>query len=414
MVVRLLTAAAFVMTLLRERSLIASASVKSLTGATTVGSSSITGTTIKQPTVEERCAVNLWGLPRAFESLVLPSLIQNVILPNAAHNCDYFVHYYQLETEAPGRSGSGGAIHPEQVLQLEQHVLKHAVRARTPIIKFAVTNEADFWEQYQDLLDKIQHTKDADGKLPLYFPWRAKTYKNPDTVINVIKMWHTIQSAWNLMKQHEASQENVKYTQVAMIRSDVVYMTPVDLYEYGSDKIVVPAFGRYPVSDRLLVGPAAAVEIWATQRFLRLDKHVQYMYEHNRGLGLHSELFVWYSLFPTMQQVLLSSDNTVSNQKNVVSSGNTNQTTLPQRPNGQEDWMVQHPTLCFFRARADETVWVSDCDGKPGNRTGPHPAFAKICWLHTTMICNKLSNTCCLGRAMDPSSSASAQPSSRR
>ena len=26
-----------------------------------------------------RCAINLWGLPRAFESLVLPSLIKNVI-----------------------------------------------------------------------------------------------------------------------------------------------------------------------------------------------------------------------------------------------------------------------------------------------------------------------------------------------
>ena len=35
--------------------------------------------TYHHPMLEERCAINLYGLPRAFKSLVLPSLIKNVI-----------------------------------------------------------------------------------------------------------------------------------------------------------------------------------------------------------------------------------------------------------------------------------------------------------------------------------------------
>jgi len=42
----------------------------------------------------QKCAICLWGLPRAFKSIVLPSLEQNVIRPNAKSNCDYFVHFY--------------------------------------------------------------------------------------------------------------------------------------------------------------------------------------------------------------------------------------------------------------------------------------------------------------------------------
>ena len=27
--------------------------------------------------------------------------------------------------------------------------------------------------------------------------------------------------------------------------------------------------------------------------------------------------------------------------------------------------VVDHETMCFFRARSDETVWINDCDGPP-------------------------------------------------
>lgn len=291
-----------------------------------------------QSTTTKACAINLFGLPRAFESLVLPSLVKNVILPNAPYYCDYFVHYYNMQQEEAGRSGGGGLIHPQEVLLLERAVQQATWlvnRDAKVTVRFAVTEEADFWLKYQPLLDRIHHTMDDQTGKPLYFPWKAKTYKNPVTVDNIIKMWHSIQEAWTTMSQHET-----QYIRVAMLRSDVVYMTPIDVYEYP-DKVVVPAFGRHPVSDRIVIGPAVAVEVWATQRFPALERHVQYIKTHDPGWGLHSERFMNYTIFPAMAKAL-----------------------------GRErrEAIVEHPTLCFFRARADESVWVSDCDDSRDSR----------------------------------------------
>ena len=372
--IRLISALAILFALMRQHHLVSFVTIAASTLTTSAATVPSTNAT---PAQEDRCAINLWGLPRAFESLVLPSLIRNVILPNAKYNCDYFVHYYQLNQEASGRSGQGGAIHPEQVLLLKEQVLKaQPPNQRAPVVEFAVTPEADFWTQYQPLLDKIQHTKDPQGQHPLYFPWRARTYKNPATTNNVIKMWHSIQSVWQLMMQQSQNNNNdsnynnnnntIQYTQVAMIRSDVLYMSTLDLYEYGTSRVVIPAFGRHPVSDRVIVGPAQAVEIWATARFDKLDAHVQYMYEHHRGWGLHSERFVKFALLPAIEEALVSMRPVSNNSSSTVANNNNNNNNNVD----DDEWIVEHPTLCFFRARADESVWVSDCEGpaKPSIR----------------------------------------------
>ena len=57
-----------------------------------------------------------------------------------------------------------------------------------------------------------------------------RAHQFPITVDNIVKMWHSIEQAWNLMESH-ARQENIQYTRVAMLRSDVVYMTPIDIWE---------------------------------------------------------------------------------------------------------------------------------------------------------------------------------------
>jgi len=309
-----------------------------------------------------RCAILLWGLPRAFQSIVLPSLIENVLEPNAQYNCDYFVHYFALTEEASGRSGRGGKLNPHEIRQfLEPAVQRVAASyqqfhrrrkqqlqlqsSRSPLpphVGFRVDSEESFWKQYNDLLDRIHNTRDSRGRY-LYFPWKAKTYQYPHTTDNIIKMWHTIQSAWQLMTDY-ATEHNINYTRVAMLRSDVMYVTPIHIWErQGSSQqpldvhnqyAVVPGFGRYPVSDRMIYGPAAAVKIWATQRFDLLEQHVLYILNNDPGWGLHSERFVNYTLFPTMRTL----------------TGVT---------------IVEHNTLCFFRARSDETVWIQDCTGNP-------------------------------------------------
>ena len=322
-----------------------------------------TSITIQEPrqrSLNDRCAINFFGLPRAFESLVLPSIVKNIIAVNP--DCDYYVHYYHMTKEGEGRSGAGGMIDPTAVLLLRNAVHQEARRhngddaIELPIVEFVFDQEEDFWKKYSDLIERIRTTK-VNGKY-LYFPWKELSYKHPETTDNIVKMWHTIQSSYELMESVAAS-KGIEYTMVGMFRLDVVYVTPIDIHDAPnpdpSDLNWVPPatitnFGNFPVSDRMIYGPRAAVQAWATQRFTQLESHVQYMLQHEPGYGMHSERFVYNTLFPLIQNI----------------------TTI--RP---------HPTICFFRARADETVWVSDCsndnpsiaapsiihDLLPGNRT---------------------------------------------
>jgi len=282
-------------------------------------SSVLTSDLLFQSSPQAPCAILLYGLPRAFQSLVLPSLIQNVIVPNQEHRCDYFVHYHLLDHEETGRSGAGGALNVQEI-----HLLKHEVEKRGSRIQFSHTLDADFWEQYQPLLDKINDTQDGNGK-PLYFPWKARTYHKPATTNNIIKMWHSIQKAWNM------ATTPFSYQRLALLRSDVLYVTPLHVMD-DMDRVVVPGFARYPVSDRMAIGPPAGIQVWAAERFARMDQHVQNVLADDPGWGLHSERFVENTLFPAIRQVLES-----------------------------EDAVLEHPTVCFLRVRADESVWISDC-----------------------------------------------------
>ena len=293
---------------------------------------------------KNRCAINFFGLPRAFESLVLPSIAKNIIAVNPG--CDYYVHYYQIKKEIEGRSGVGGKIDPIAVLLLRDAVHKEAMNSKEyplPIVEFVHDDDDQFWKKYRNLIQRIRTTK-IDDKY-LYFPWKETTYKYPETTDNIVKMWHSIQSSYELMERVAAS-KNIEYDIVAMFRLDVVYVTPIHIHDAvtipssNHNALVPPAtitnFGNFPVSDRMIYGPREAVKAWATQRFARLDSHVDFMWKYYPGWGMHPERFVFHALLPLIQNI----------------------TTIRQ-----------HPTICFFRARADESVWVSDCSNK-------HPSIA--------------------------------------
>ena len=57
------------------------------------------------------------------------------------------------------------------------------------------------------------------------------------TVDNIVKMWHSIEQAWYLMEAH-ATREHIQYQRVAMLRSDVVYMTPINIWETGDPGVM--------------------------------------------------------------------------------------------------------------------------------------------------------------------------------
>lgn len=263
------------------------------------------------------CALLFFGLPRAFASLTLPSLRVNVLPYNT--DCHVYVHFYQQEREAAGRAGQGGSIDPDEIYQLKEYVQKIHFRGET---------EEQFWEQRRDILHKIRNTKDNNGNL-LYMPWKEKSFRK-DSAINIIKMWHSIESVWNLATEH-AQKEGIHYDTIAVMRSDVVYVNPLRLDEYASSSnVVVPGFAKFPVNDRLIYGASEGVRIWASQRFSRMDEHVL---ASEDGYGIHDERFLNRTIFPAIEQTL-KNDNAI----------------------------FDHPELCFLRARVDETIWINDCD----------------------------------------------------
>lgn len=128
-------------------------------------------------------------------------------------------------------------------------------------------------------------------------------------------------------------------------------MTPIDLYKVHlgkkSHKIkafnsgtIFPAFGRFPVNDRSIIGPREAVKVWATHRFPLLEEHVHKFADERPGWGMHSEKFVGWTLIPLIRQA----------------GGRT----------------VDDDEMCFIRARADESVWLSDCSGADRSQADPH------------------------------------------
>jgi len=141
-----------------------------------------------------RCAINLFGLPRSFESMVLPSLTRNVFVRNARHGCDYFVHYYHREDEPGGRAGSGGHLNPDEVLLMKGRIKAAALRAkftlnREPMVFFVKDTEEDFWRKRGTQVEKYRTTKDAKGHY-LYYPWKAGTYHYPESLDNIVNQWY--------------------------------------------------------------------------------------------------------------------------------------------------------------------------------------------------------------------------------
>ncbi|KAI2495534.1 hypothetical protein MHU86_18979 [Fragilaria crotonensis] len=143
-------------------------------------------------------------------------------------------------------------------------------------------------------------------------------------------MWYSISAAWDHMAKH-ASSHSIKYERVAMMRADVVYLTPIDIFRTApegafdtfNNQSVIPGFSLWPVNDRMFYGPYEATEVWATGRFSRLD---YYVYQARRAL--HSEQFLAAVILPFIR--------------------------------GRAIAVGVDPDICFLRARPDGTVW-NDC-----------------------------------------------------
>ncbi len=330
----------------------------------------------KQPT----CAILLFGLPRAFKDFVLPSLEKNVIGPNARYGCDYFVHYYQQDSEESGRSGNGGVIRSEDIFLLEDSVAKvhqvynqknNSTSVSIPTVTFVSDTNETFWKSRWKEIQHYRTAKNEDGQYA-FFPYGERTYEYPGTLDNIVKQWHSINSVWEAMEKSSTrastnrDPKRFQYRRVAAMRNDVIFLTPIDIYNIpvavknasaaaevrskgdfsNNTAAVIPNFAKWPVNDRLIYGPYSAVKIWASQRFARIE---DYSKDPSAipGMVMHSETFLNASILQTIKETQVHT--------------NQNLQVL------EDEWM------CFLRVRADGAIWIEDCDATKSNYGGGYP-----------------------------------------
>ena len=281
---------------------------------------------------ESRCALCFFGLPRAYKRLVLPSIEKNLLIPNAQHNCDVYVHYFYKNKEALGRMNPGGTIDPTEILLLAQ-------KRRIRYVQFQNDTDEQFFEQRKDDLDRYRNTKDERGKL-VYYPWKAHSW-TMKSLENMVKQWHSIEAVFRLMENH-AAKLGITYDRVGMFRNDVMYLTPIDIYNndnitgINNTHTVVPSFAAYPVNDRMIYGPYDAVEIWSTKRFELIEKRAKLKAPGYLGWTMHSESFLASTIFPAIEEL---------GYKIHKDSG-----------------------ICFLRTRADQSVMCEPCLPLPKTR----------------------------------------------
>lgn len=336
-------------------------------------------TTTPRSSKSSRCAINLYGLPRGFKDHVLPSLVEHVVKTNMPYRCDYFVHYYNKTEESSGRSGVGGSIDPGDVLLLKKAVEQvhqdnvhlQLDQEMPPRVDFVWDTDDDFWTARMDTLNYINN-----------YPERHNTTKNPyysdqsgydnNTMVNILKMWHSQTRVFGLMEETAGKQQSLQYSRVAMLRLDVVYMTPIDIYKvprdpapeqysvhnsapgtswkhpmknpitrpdyyfYDADNkyVVIPGFASFPINDRMIMGPYEVIKFWATERWNLHQDYIQLIttVRSKAGLrkyGLHDERMLAHLLVPLMRQRF------------------------------HVPIMIDR-NLYFLRVRADGSIWVLD------------------------------------------------------
>jgi len=357
------------------------------------------------------CAILLFGLPRAFRDFVLPSLEKNVILPNAKYGCDYFVHYYQQNSEASGRSGRGGAIRSEDIFLLEASVRKlheannnnntTANAIATPKVAFVSDTNETFWNKREAVNQHYRTAKNPDGNYT-FFPYGEQTYEYPGSLDNIVKQWHSINAVWDAMEEASSrkgssSNNNNKphqYRRVAMMRNDVIYLTPIDIYgvpvvdasetkaakqqpqprdDYSTNiASVIPNFAKYPVNDRLIYGPYSAVRFWASQRFSKIEEYAKDPLA-TPGMVMHSETFLNASILQAIKETAIETETDKHEEQHSANANNTANNNINNANRKTNHEVLEDKWICFLRVRADGAIWIEDCDASKSGFGGGYP-----------------------------------------
>ena len=229
------------------------------------------------------CALLFFGLIKDFQSLILPSIQRNIILPNL--QCDIFLHTYNL-TDIPVNERNG-ELKPQQFNVSEAYLLTNHV---------ILEGMDSFYEKRKEVLERTRRLYHRD--------W-GDCCRSHD---NMIKQWNSLQGVWDLMRQYEdqnsdngtAAGNQHHYEQVGVFRSDVYYTRPINIFD---SKAASPSFARnWGYNDRLFYGSHENSEIWASKRFdfvnafedsyMRLFNDTRKPRQRNVLDGYHSETFI--------------------------------------------------------------------------------------------------------------------------
>jgi hypothetical protein len=214
--------------------------------------------------------------------MVLPSIVQNVLIPNARHHCDIYVQCYHQHAERVGRLNQGGAINPNNILLLEKAAIDVAKThgGRLPHVEFVNDTQQSFWKKYRISLEKYHDITDEDGR-PLYFSYKAGQWSEV-SLNNLVKQWHSIDSVFTWLETTSQQLNNVPYSRVGIVRSDAMLLTPVDIASLDRDEMdvqnrhaVLAPFGKLTINDRMIYGSLEGVRVWAMKRFELIETRVQ-------------------------------------------------------------------------------------------------------------------------------------------
>lgn len=262
------------------------------------------------------CALLFFGLIKSFD-VALPAIQQNIINENPF--CDIYVHTYNLTkmpVNARNNEFNQRPLCPNDAFKLSQHAV--------------IESMENFYQKREAFLNRTR-------------PYSHKRFWGPCCVShdNMIKQWHSIEGAWNLMRQHEktivkrtvasksttsvANHESTDlyYEQFGFFRLDVYFVNKVNIFDSNAS---LPSWGRYRgFNDRLFYGNRKTAEVWAHRFDFADDFEKRYLKKWPAiPDGYHSEYYL-HSLF---------------HHHNIS---------------------VQEKPICVWRIRSNKSLSIKDC-----------------------------------------------------
>lgn len=230
------------------------------------------------------CALLFFGLIKEFSNLALPAIQEHILQHNPT--CDIFLHTYNITVTRISRRNQEHEpyqVRIEEAYQLTNHV--------------ALDTEWTFEHEHSKFLRRTRR---------LYHREWGACCKSHD---NMIKQWHSVKRVWDLMTEHEqnliqerqataSNEKNYYYEQIGLFRSDVFYMSPIDIFD--SHNATLPNFASYKgYNDRLFIGQRQYAQVWADRFSFAHTFENQYMISsitRGKKRGYHSETFLYHLL----------------------------------------------------------------------------------------------------------------------